>query len=135
VLIHYYIVRSDNMKRPAAKTHENDLEEPEHRLYEAIVALSSIDEAKRFFEDLCTPTERQAMADRWHVVGPIQEGLPYRKIYEQTGVSVTTVGRVARSLMLGSGGYSLIYDRIKRKYHATKRKTDPRDPEKRPVER
>ncbi|MBS0290521.1 MAG: hypothetical protein JSS07_10880 [Proteobacteria bacterium] len=98
-------------------------EESEHQLYEAILALKSIEEVKQFFEDLCTPTERQAMADRWLVVEPIKAGIPYRTIYEETGVSVTTIGRVARCLSLGAGGYNLVYERIKRKNHASKRKT------------
>lgn len=105
-------------------------EESEHLLYEAILTLNNLEEAKKFFEDLCTPSERQAMADRWAVVDPIKQGLPYRTIYEETGVSVTTIGRVARCLSLGAGGYNLAYERIKRKSHATKRKTNTSDTEK-----
>ena len=41
------------------------------------------------------------MADRWAVVELLERGLPYREIHRQTGVSVTTVGRVARYLTLG----------------------------------
>lgn len=108
-----------------------DTEESEHQLYEAIAAIRTADEAKKFFEDLCTPTERQAMADRWFVVEPVKQGIPYRSIYEETGVSVTTIGRVARCLSLGSGGYNLIYERIKRKSHVNKRKTHHSDTEKR----
>lgn len=94
---------------------QENQEESEHRLYQAIAAIRSPLEAKKFFEDLCTPTERQAMADRWRVVEPVKAGVAYRTIYEQTGVSVTTIGRVARCLTLGTGGYNLIYERIKRK--------------------
>jgi TrpR-related protein YerC/YecD len=93
--------------------HENIASE-EH-LYKAIVSIRTVEEAKKFFEDLCTPTERQAMADRWLVIKPIKEGVPYRTIYEQTGVSVTTIGRVARCLSFGTGGYDLIYERSRRK--------------------
>ncbi len=103
-------------------TLEDHNEEPEHQLYEAILALKNVDEAKQFFEDLCTPTERQAMADRWLVVEPIKQGVPYRTIYEETGVSVTTVGRVARCLSFGTGGYNLVFDRIKKKNQSGKRK-------------
>jgi uncharacterized protein YerC len=39
--------------------------------------------------------------------------VPYREIYKQTGVSVTTVGRVARYLTNGNGGYSLAAARLK----------------------
>ena len=47
------------------------------------------------------------MADRWAVVECLQQGLPYREIHRLTGVSVTTIGRVARYLATGSGGYAL----------------------------
>lgn len=110
-----------------------DSEEPEHQLYEALMALRNIEEAKIFFDDLCTPTERQAMADRWIVVSLIKDGLPYRRIYEQTRVSVTTIGQVARCLSLGAG-YELVYERIKGKQHATKCKTHISYPEKRSIE-
>lgn len=84
-------------------------------LYKAVTAIRTDAEAQKFFEDLCTPAEIQAMADRWQVVALIKQGKPYRQIYEETGVSVTTVGRVARCLLLGKGGYNLIHERIERK--------------------
>jgi uncharacterized protein YerC len=55
----------------------------------------------------------QALADRWAVVGLLKEGVPYREIHKQTGVSVTTIGRVARYLTNGNGGYDLAVARIK----------------------
>jgi uncharacterized protein YerC len=38
--------------------------------------------------------------------------LPYREIHDRTGVSVTTIGRVARCLDLGAGGYRLAAERL-----------------------
>ena len=55
------------------------------------------------------------MADRWRVVPLIKADIPYRQIYEETGVSVTTVGRVARCLIIGKGGYDLVFKRLKKK--------------------
>ena len=52
------------------------------------------------------------MADRWAVVELLERGLPYRQIHQQTGVSVTTIGRVARFLVSGSGGYRVVAERI-----------------------
>jgi len=40
------------------------------------------------------------------------ECLPYRKIHELTGVSVTTIGRVARFLTAGNGGYQVALKRL-----------------------
>src|SRR3990167_6339803 len=89
-------------------------EDSEHHLYEAIASIRTAEEAENFFVDLCTPAEIQAMADRWRVVFHIKNGKPYRQIYEETGVSATTVGRVARCLVLGKDGYNLIYNRIEK---------------------
>ncbi|MFT4060553.1 MAG: YerC/YecD family TrpR-related protein [Legionella sp.] len=81
-------------------------------LMNAISLLNSHEEALQFFTDLCTPTELEAMADRWQVVPLLRQGIPYRTIHEQTGVSVTTITRVARSLSFGTGGYELIANRL-----------------------
>jgi len=39
------------------------------------------------------------------VVPYLLEGVSYREIHERTAVSITTIGRVARYLNQGSGGY------------------------------
>jgi TrpR-related protein YerC/YecD len=80
---------------------------------QAVLTLRTVDECRDFFRDLCTPAELQALADRWTVVGLLQDGLPYREINRQTGVSVTTIGRVARYLAAGNGGYALAARRLK----------------------
>lgn len=82
------------------------------RLVEALQAMRSGGELRAFLEDLCTPAELEAIADRWRVVPLLLEGLAYREIHERTGVSVTTVGRIARCLDLGAGGYRLAADRV-----------------------
>ncbi|HEY8509921.1 MAG TPA: YerC/YecD family TrpR-related protein [Steroidobacteraceae bacterium] len=84
----------------------------ERNLYAAIATLQSVEECRAFFRDLCTPAELQAMADRWAVVEPLQRGLSYREIHKLTGVSVTTIGRVARFLANGNGGYTLALQRL-----------------------
>ena len=68
-------------------------------------------EAERFFRDLCTLSELEAMAHRWQVVQLLEEGLPYLEIAERTGASTTTVTRVAHWLRHGEGGYRLALDR------------------------
>lgn len=89
-------------------------------LFRALAELKNSAEAAQFIQDLCTPAEIQAMVDRWRVVPLLKAGKPYRQIHDETGVSVTTVGRVARSLLLGTGGYHLVYERLTRKNNATK---------------
>jgi TrpR-related protein YerC/YecD len=84
----------------------------ERALFHAVLTLRSVEECRAFFRDLCTPAELQALADRWAVVHLLQQRLPYRQIQRQTGVSVTTVGRVARYLSNGNGGYVLAAQRL-----------------------
>src|SRR5690606_40236810 len=76
-------------------------------LADAIASLQTGEEVAAFLRDLCTPAELEAMVDRWGVVPLLLRGVPYREIYELTGVSVTTIGRVARTLERGAGGYAL----------------------------
>jgi TrpR-related protein YerC/YecD len=84
----------------------------ERNLCAAIAALRTADECRAFFRDLCTPAELQAMADRWAVIEFLQRGVPYREIQRITGVSVTTIGRVARFLANGNGGYAIAVRRL-----------------------
>src|SRR5579863_3738246 len=95
----------------------------ERNLYAAIASLRSAEEVRAFFRDLCTPAELQAMADRWAVVEHLKRGVPYREIHRLTGVSVTTIGRVARFLGNGNGGYEVATQRLEeaRREPATKR--------------
>jgi len=86
----------------------------ERSLFATVLTLKTVDECRAFFRDLCTPAELQAISDRWAVVEWLQKGLPYREIHRLTGVSVTTIGRVARYLADGNGGYALAVTRQQR---------------------
>lgn len=84
---------------------------PVQALSEALAALGRPDEVRAFLEDLCTPAELEAMSDRWRVVPLLLKGVPYREIHDLTQVSVTTIGRVARTLERGAGGYATAVQR------------------------
>jgi TrpR-related protein YerC/YecD len=81
-------------------------------LSEALLSLTTAAEVKQFLEDLCTPAEIEAMVDRWRVAQLLNQGYSYRDINEMTEVSVTTVGRVARFIEFGTGGYRTALDRL-----------------------
>lgn len=85
--------------------------DPIDDLCAAVARLASSTEVRAFLEDLCTPAELEAMADRWRVIPLLLEGLPYREIHDRTAVSVTTIGRVARCLERGAGGYRVAAER------------------------
>ena len=87
------------------------IEDAEEDLCRAFLAMKSVDECRSLLTDLCTPAELEAMIDRWRVVTLLEGERPYREINELTGVSVTTIGRVARALVYGSGGYQMAYRR------------------------
>ena len=99
------------MKRRRQESPE-DAERNELRLCEALLAMRTVEEMRALLDDLCTPAEREAMRDRWCVVPHLLEGEPYRQIHERTAVSITTVGRVARCLEQGAGGYRLAARRV-----------------------
>lgn len=102
------------MKRRSLEPEQLD-ETPVRRLCRALLAADDVDAMLALLTDLCTPAELEALADRWQVVPYILEGVPYREIHDRTAVSVTTVGRVARCLTSGAGGYQLAVRRLKRR--------------------
>ncbi|HBK54873.1 MAG TPA: DNA-binding transcriptional regulator [Xanthomonadales bacterium] len=100
------------MKRRSS-TPRSDDSEALVGLARAFAALRSAEDVLAFLDDLCTPAERQALADRWRVVPLLLAGVTYRDIHDRTGVSVTTVGRVARCLAMGAGGYRTAARRLR----------------------
>jgi TrpR-related protein YerC/YecD len=83
----------------------------ENRLYEAVLQLRSVADCRNFFTDLCTPAEIEAMSDRWEVVRMLMKKESYRDIAGKTGVSLTTIGRVARFLHGPHEGYKTVLQR------------------------
>ena len=81
-------------------------------MYEAILTLETVEECKRFFDDLCTPTELRSLEQRFDVAVYLQQGLVYLDILEKTGASSATISRVNRSLNYGTDGYRLVIERM-----------------------
>ena len=82
-------------------------------LADAIATVDSRDQARAFLADLCTPAEVHTLAERWQVAQMLDSGeLTYREIHEATGVSTTTIVRVARFLRQENNeGYRALLDR------------------------
>jgi TrpR-related protein YerC/YecD len=97
------------------QSQQDEMKAAAKTLSEALLSLQSPQEVREFLEDLCTPAEIEAMVDRWRVAQLLDQGYTYRDIRELTEVSVTTVGRVARSMEMGAGGYRTVLDRLGRK--------------------
>jgi TrpR-related protein YerC/YecD len=92
-----------------------DSAEDTEAVAKAILTLKDAGEVRAFLDDLCTPAEIRAFAERFKVARLLDEGqLSYREISERTGASTTTVTRVARFLReMPHKGYRLVLDRMK----------------------
>lgn len=83
----------------------NDKEE---FLIKAFLKLKSEKEMADFLRDLLTLPEIEEFANRLEIARLLLKGLSYQKIAKQTGVSTTTVTRVAHWLFKGCGGYQKV---------------------------
>ena len=82
-------------------------------LCQDLTALDRPEDLQAFLEDLCTPAELKSISERWRVAKILETGDSYRSINESTGVSTTTITRVARAMTYGKQGYRLLLDKLK----------------------
>ncbi len=84
------------------------------QLWRAILTLRTPEECHRFFEDVCTIGEVQAIAARLEVARLLSRGLTYDEIARRTGASSATISRVRRFLEYGADGYRVVLERLAR---------------------
>ncbi len=82
------------------------------QLIEAVLALKNADEAKLFLRDLMTEAEIKEFANRLEAASLLSKDVQYNAISESTGLSSTTIARIAKWLKGSLGGYRLILNRI-----------------------
>jgi TrpR-related protein YerC/YecD len=82
------------------------------RLIQAILALKTENEAGRFLRDLMTEKEIKEFAKRLKAAEMLTEKIPYSTIEKETGLSSTTVARVAKWLNGKGGGYKIIINKL-----------------------
>lgn len=83
------------------------------RLFDAVLTLRNREECYRFFEDVCTVNELQALSQRFEVAHMLRSNQTYMDIAETTGASTATISRVNRSLNYGHDGYDLVLERLR----------------------
>ncbi len=83
-------------------------------VFHAILSLRDLTECYRFFEDICTINELQALAQRWQVARQLDADVTYQDIAHRFNASTATISRVNRCLEYGAGGYRLVLDRMKK---------------------
>lgn len=79
-------------------------------LWKAVSNLDTPEKCRRFFSDLCTESELQAMGQRLHVASLLRKKVVYVNISQLTCASTATISRVNRALCYGQGGYELVLD-------------------------
>ena len=81
-------------------------------LFKAILLLQDEEECYRFFDDICTIKEIQAISQRLYVAKLLSNHKTYNEIEELTNASTATISRVNRCLVYGAEGYKLILKRM-----------------------
>jgi TrpR-related protein YerC/YecD len=81
-------------------------------LFRAVLSLETQEDCYRFFEDLCTIGELQAISQRYAVARLLRQGETYTAIAEKTGASTATISRVNRCLVYGAAGYRTVLDKL-----------------------
>lgn len=87
------------------------------QLFQAILALKNLTEAKAFFRDLLTEVEIKEFSNRWLAVQMLNAKVSYTIIQKQTGLSSTTIARISKWLQTGKGGYKLMLKRSGAHHH------------------
>ncbi len=84
------------------------------RLIEAVLLLETPNEVRRFLRDLMTETEIEEFGKRLKTAEMLMDSIPYSTIEKETGLSSTTVARVAKWLNGREGGYKNIIAKLHR---------------------
>lgn len=82
-------------------------------LYEEILKLETIDECERFFDDLCTRNELDAMLQRIKAAKMLLEEKTFQEVTKETKISTATLARVSKCIKYGDGGYKDIIEKKK----------------------
>ena len=72
-------------------------------LYRAILKLKTVEDCERFFSDLCTYRELDAMLGRVKAAKMLLAGETYEAIIDKKIVSSATLSRVSRCVKHGNG--------------------------------
>lgn len=83
-------------------------------LIQAFLVLKTKQEMNNFLRDLLTEEEIIEFGQRWFVAQMLANKVPYTEITRKTGLSSTTIARVAKWLNPGMGGYQLVLKRLKK---------------------
>ena len=84
-------------------------------LFDEILKLETQEECKKFFADLCTINELDAMLQRIKAAKMLLEDKTFQEIIKETQISSATLARVSKCIKYGDGGYKEILEKPKKK--------------------
>lgn len=83
-------------------------------LFQAILQIKSLSEARKFFRDLLSQQEIIEFSNRWKAARMLNKKISFEKVQVATGMSPNTVARINKWRKKGMGGYKIILARIRR---------------------
>ena len=90
------------------------------QLIEAVLAVKNADEARRFMRDLMTEKDIKEFANRLEAARLLSKDVNYLTITKNTGLSSTTIARIAKWLKGSLGGYRLVLSRLNNHHNPSK---------------
>ena len=83
-------------------------------LYDEILKLETEEECEKFFDDLCTINELDAMLQRIKAAKMLLEDKTFQEVTKETKISSATLARVSKCIKYGDGGYKEILEKPKK---------------------
>ena len=83
-------------------------------LYAEILKLETLEECAKFFDDLCTINELEAMLQRIKAAKMLLENKTFQEVTAETKISSATLTRVSKCIKYGDGGYKDIINKEKK---------------------
>ena len=83
-------------------------------LFDEILKLETEEECAKFFDDLCTINELDAMLQRVKAAKMLLEDKTFQEVIKETQISSATLARVSKCIKYGDGGYKDILEKNKK---------------------
>ncbi len=77
-----------------------------------LAAMSDPGQLELVLGDLLTPSEVEAITERWEIVKLLAAGTPQRRVRALLGASLATISRGSRQLKYGRDGFRLAFDAL-----------------------
>src|SRR5689334_14646693 len=81
-------------------------------LFEAILELNNLNEARRFFRDLMTESELKEFSKRWQAAQMLDQKVSYKHIDNRLSMSTATISRINKCLNEGMNGFKMMINRL-----------------------